>query len=483
MKRGRLFVRLTSLTLSTLALCACQSAPFIAPELALPETLAQRAGGMAVMNSKAPSTPSPIVRSFEQVLPIEELRELTDEALRGSSDLILAVERVELARAQHGGAQAALLPSLNATGAVTHQRTPGADPAANVRTEGASLGLAMPAWEIDLWGRLAARSEAARRDVLANAALADGVRTSIAAQVATLYLELLDLDQQLAITRRTLASRQQSLRMTSARFDAGISSILDVRQAESLHASAEQSMADLQRRLVQTENALSILLGRNPGAINRSQSLSALESLNGVGFALVAELGLPSDLLLRRPDIRAAEQVLRGAHAHVEAARKAFFPSLSLGTTLGLATPALAQLFNSGRYAWSLQPTVGLALFDGGRLQSGLELAQAQQRIALEQYRASIRQAFREVSDTLAALQALRLQREAGQRVVAANRERARIARTRYLSGIASYFEVLDAERQFFDSEVSLSQLTRNDYQALVQLYRVLGGAWRAGVP
>lgn len=454
-----------------LALTACQTSPYLAPEVRVPAAWPHQ---LAAAAAPQPGDALPD-RAPGPVLAVPELMALIDEALAGSSELIVAVERVELARAQLGLTRAAAWPSINVAAATSRQRAPGATPAANSVSESASLGLAQPAWEIDLWGRLAARTEAARRDMLANAALADGVRLSVAAQVATLYLELLDLDQQTAITHRTLASRQQSLRITRARFNEGITSLLDVRQTESLLASSEHTQADLRRRTAQAENALSTLLGRNPGPIARTVPLGTLQ------FPTDLEVGLPSEILQRRPDIRAAEESLRGAHANIEAARKAFLPSLSLATTLGFVSPALAQLFDSGRYAWSLQPSIGVALFDGGRLQSGVEVAQAQQRILIEQYRAAIRQAFREVSDTLVALEALGVQRDASQRVVTANRERLRISRVRYLSGISSYFEVLDAERQLFDSEVTLSQVTRSSHQALVQLYRVLGGSWHAG--
>ena len=461
-------------TLPAWALAACQTAPFVAPEVPVPANWAHQAP--AASAGAAPNASSLADRPWAQVFPVPELTALIDEALAGSSEVAVAVERVELARAQYGLERASMFPSINAAGSATRQRMPGADPSSNVISEGASLGLVMPAWEIDLWGKLAARSEAARRDVLANAALAEGVRISLAAQVATLYLDLLDLDNQLTITRRTLDSRRQSLRLTRARFDEGVSSILDVRQSESLVASSEQSIADQRRRIAQTENALSILAGRNPGPIARSVPLDAL--------VVPAETtaGLPSELLQRRPDIRAAEESLRGASANIEAARKAFLPSVSLSTMLGLASPALGQLFDSGRYAWSVQPAIGVPLFDAGRLQSGVDLAEAQQRILVEQYRSAIRQAFREVSDALVALEQLGLQREASSRVVKANRERLRVTRARYLSGVTSYFEVLDAERQLFDSEVALSQVTRSNHQAVVQLYRALGGGWRDGL-
>lgn len=464
------------LALPVCVLAACQSTPYVAPEVPVPAQWAHQAPAAAGGASAAGGgTASLADRPWAQVFPVPELSALIDEALVGSSELIVAVERVELARAQYGLERASLFPSVNAAGSATRQRMPGADPSANVITEGANLGLAMPAWEIDLWGKLAARSEAARRDVLASAAQAQGVRISLAAQVSTLYLDLLDLDNQLAITLRTLDSRRQSLRLTRARFDEGVSSILDVRQSESLVASSEQAIAEQRRRIAQTENALSILLGRNPGPIGRSVSLDALVIPAG------ATAGLPSELLQRRPDILAAEEALRGATANIDAARKAFLPSVTLSTMLGFASPALGQLFDSGRYAWSVQPAVGVSLFDGGRLQSGVDLAEAQQRILVEQYRAAIRQAFREVSDALVALEQLGVQREASGRVVKANRERLRVTRVRYLAGVTSYFEVLDAERQLFDSDVGLSQVTRNHHQAVVQLYRALGGGWRQG--
>lgn len=460
------------------ALAACQTVPYVAPEVPVPGQWAHQApavvpGAAGTATQASEGSASLADRPWAQVFPVPELTALIDEALLGSSELVVAIERVELARAQYGLERASMFPSLNAAGSATRQRLPGADPSSNVISEGATLALVMPAWEIDLWGKLAARTEAARRDVLANAALAQGVRTSLAAQVATLYLDLLDLDQQLAITRRTLDGRRQSLRLTRARFDEGVSSILDVRQSESLVASSEQAIADQRRRLAQTENALSTLLGRNPGPITRSVPLEALV------VPAEATAGLPSELLQRRPDIRAAEEALRGASANIEAARKAFLPSVTLTTMLGLASPALGQLFDSGRYAWSLQPAIGVPLFDAGRLQSGVELAEAQQRILVEQYRSTIRQAFREVSDALVAIEQLGLQREAASRVVSANRERLRVTRARYLSGVSSYFEVLDAERQLFDTEVALSQVTRTRHQAVVQLYLALGGGWR----
>jgi multidrug efflux system outer membrane protein len=457
------------LLLTAATLAACQPAPFVRPDVPVPAAWPHEQG---LTGDAAATSVKLAEQSWTEIYPVPELTALIDEALVGSSDLRIAFERVELARAQYGLERAASLPAVDLAGTAVRERMPGAHPTDNQIRESWVFALAMPAWEIDLWGRLAARTEAARRDVLANAALAEGVRTSLVAQVSSLYLELLDLDNQLETTRRTLEGRRQALRMTRARFEEGISSILDTRQAESLLASSEQSLADQQRQLAQTQNALAVLIGRNPGPIARSVRLESLPLPEGV------MAGLPSELLDRRPDILAAEEALRGAGANLEAARKAFLPRLTLTTLLGFASPELSQLFDSGRLAWSLQPGVGVPLFDGGRLRSGVELAESQQRILVEQYKATIRQAFREVSDALVAFERLSQQREAARRVAIANRERLRLSQVRYLAGISSYFEVLDAERQLFDSEMALSQTIRANHQAVVQLYRALGGGW-----
>lgn len=448
-----------------LLLAACQPAAFVRPDVPVPASWPRQAEV-----AQAEAAASLGVLPWREILPAPELHALIEEALAANADLRIAIERIELARAQYGVERAALFPGVDAAASVARERMPGFDPRANRIGENAVVGLSMPAWEIDLWGRLAARSEAARREVLASAALADGVRTSLVAQVSSLYLDLLDLDAQDEITRRTLDGRRKALRLTRARFDEGVSSILDVRQAESLLAGSEQALADQARRIAQTENALAILLGRNPGPIARSARLDELRTPARL------EAGLPAELLQRRPDIRAAEQNLRAAGASVEAARKAFLPRITLTTLLGFASTDLGRLFDSDRYAWSLQPTLGLPLFDGGRLQAGVEVAEAQQRILVEQYKATIRQAFREVADALVAFERLTEQRAATRRLVHANRERLRASKARYLAGISSYFEVIDAERQLFDSELGLAQATRGAQQAVVQLYRALGG-------
>lgn len=470
MKSGLLARTLLILSVGTLP--ACGTLPFALPEMLIPATWSQGpAASEAAAASLADLAPA-------DLLPAPELSALLEEALRDSSDLRIAIERVELARAQYGLERSNQWPTLALSGSATRQRLPGANPSENVIGENGSFGLSNPAWEIDLWGKLADRSEAARQQLLASAATAQAVRTSLVAQVATSFLELLDLDNQLAISRHTLDSRRHALRLANARFEEGITSLLDVRQAESLLAGAEVALADQERRVRQTENALAVLIGRPPGPIERRSRLVELP------LPREALAGLPSELLLRRPDILAQEHALRSASADVSAARKAFLPSISLTTMLGFVSPQLSQLFTGDRYAWSVQPAVSLPLFTGGRLQSALAASEAQQRILTEQYKATVRQAFREVSDALIAVEQTTLQQEASRKVAEANRERLKLSNARYLSGIASYFEVLDAERQLFDSELAYSQAKRQAHQSVIQLYRALGGGWqRPGEP
>jgi multidrug efflux system outer membrane protein len=292
--------------------------------------------------------------------------------------------------------------------------------------------------------------------------------------VARSYLTLLDLDNQLDVARQTLVTRRESLRVVKARFEGGITSASDLRQAESNYAGAEAAIAAIERSRSQAENALSILVGRNPGAIARAP--------RAIATAAPPQLpaGVPSTLLERRPDVLAAEQQVRSSDASVDAARKAYFPTISLTGFLGFASPALKDLFDDGRSAWSVAPAVTLPIFTAGRLSSNVDASLAQQRIAVEQYRQTVRNAFREVDDALVAYQRNLEQREALGRVVKANRERERLADLRYRNGVTIYVEVLLAQQQTFESELQYSQANRNVYEAIVNLYTALGGGWEA---
>ncbi|PTD95135.1 efflux transporter outer membrane subunit [Pseudothauera lacus] len=451
--------------LSSLLLTGCLGMPAFSPPTV--ETPAQWRSTPVDARSEAALTK----QTLSSIYPVPELDALISEALSAGSDARIAAERVTLARLQVGLEAASALPQLNAAGSAIRQRAPGFLPDANSLSERGTLALTS-SWELDLWGRLADRTTAARSTAESAEATAAAVRISVAAQVASLYFDLLDLDTRQAITAETLSGRAQSLRLIQARFDEGIASMLDVRQAESLLASAAQSLADQQRRGRQIEHALSVLLGRTPGSVERALTLGE------VSVPQHLPAGLPSDLLLRRPDIVAAEAALRAAQADISAARKAYLPRLTLTTLAGFISPDLGRLVLGDRFAWSIEPAVGVSIFDGGRLRAGVNIAESQQRLLVEQYKAAVRQAFREVEDALAALTFLSQQRIASERVALANRDRLRIVEARFLAGISSYFEVLDAERQLFDSELALSQLTRDVHQSVIQLYRALGGGW-----
>ncbi len=443
-------------------LAGCQLAPPTKPDPVVPESWRVPA---ATARSLGDFAGGAIFRS-------DELDALVREALAANADIAIAAQRVELARSQFGLQRSVVFPQVGGTLSYDRGRFPVGNVDENLVSSSSLLGLSLATWEIDLWGRVRAAAEGARRDVLAADELRLATQVSIVAQVATLYLRILELDLQLDIARRTLETRRESLRLVTLRYKGGVASKLEVQDATTLVAGAEQTIAELSRALARTENALSVLLGRNPGRIARTHKLPELP--------MPAELpaGLPSELLLRRPDIRAAEQALAGADANVEAARLAFFPTITLSGLLGFASPALKDLFDSGRYAWQVGPAIGLPIFTAGRLASNLEGAEAQRAILLEQYKQSVRVAFQDVNDALSDFQRYSEERAALATAADANRERLRLSDLRYKGGVASYFEVLDASRQLFEAELRLTQVLGAQYASVIGLYRALGGSY-----
>jgi multidrug efflux system outer membrane protein len=412
-------------------------------------------------------------RPWGELFRTAELQALINTALTENSDLRIAAARVELVRAQYGLQRSNLFPTVAADAGYDRTRQPSvASAVENRSSEIHSFGLAIPSWEIDIWGRVRSLNEAAYRNFIASEENRRALQTSLIAQVALTYLDLMSLDAQLETARQTAKTRTDSLRLVKLRFTNGVVSAVDLHQAESLLAGAEATIFDLERRLAQTENALSVLTGRNPGPVIRQSRLS--------DFKLLPQLpaGLPSQLIERRPDVRAAENTLAASEANVDAARKAYLPTISLTAFLGFISPEGSTLFDSNRRASSVNPAVTLPIFTAGRLESNVDAARAQQSIALEQYRQSIQVALREVEDALVGYQRLREQRDSQQRVADAERKRLRLTQSRYRGGVSSYFEVLDAERQSFSADLSLLQTTRDVYASVVQLYRALGGGW-----
>ncbi len=455
-----------ALAAAVLALAGC-AAPSVAPRPEVPVPQAWRTP------SEAQATLADL--SWSAFFGDPKLEALLVEALANNHDLRIATERVELARAQYGIQRSYVYPTLAADASYQRQRAPGAG-SSNTGSELATLGLALPTWEIDFWGRLRTLSESARRDLLRTGYARRALGLTLTSEVAQGYVQLVGNDEQIAVARRTLESREASLRLVQARWRGGVASALDVRQAEVLVATNRQTIADLERVRAQTENALAVLVGRNPQPIDRASSLGQR------ALPLEVPAGLPVALLERRPDLLAAEEGLRAAALQTEAARKAFLPTVSLTGFLGFISPELREIVE-GRYAWSAQPAITLPLFTAGRLQSNVDASEASQRIALESYRSAVQVAFREVDDALVAYRRQREAHEALVAAVAAGRERLRLSNLRYVNGVTSYSEVLEAQRDLFSNELSLSQTTSAVYLAGVQLYRALGGGWPTGVP
>jgi multidrug efflux system outer membrane protein len=400
------------------------------------------------------------------------LRDLIARALTNNFDVRIAVARIDEAAAAYRIQRADLLPAINGSGGYTRARVGNLPPLPGAEAEQFDL-FGVLSYELDVWGRIRRLNEAARARYLASAEAAEVVRISLVAGIASTYFNLRALDRQLEIAEATLASRSNSLELTRIKFDDGngIVSELDVAQALTQVASTRSSMASLRRQIVITENALSVLIGGYPQDLPRGLTIEE----QGVPEELMA--GLPSGLLLRRPDLRAAEQQLIAANADIGAARAAYFPVFSLTGALGLQSEELGDLFDTGlSRAWNIAPSIAAPIFNGGKIRAGVRVAEARQRAALATYEQAIQNAFREVNDALTGIQRIREQREADEQVVAAERRRLELGYLRYEGGVASYSDVLDAQRFLFNAELAAVQ-TRNDLLAAhVQLYKALGG-------
>ena len=407
-----------------------------------------------------------------------QLTDYVAEALTNSWDIQIAAARVLQAEAAARVTRSQYFPTVNAGGDIATTRAaqngaaslaPGFDPE---RTFG-DVFVAMPAYELDLWGRIRRANEAARAQLLATVEAQHTVRQTLVAQVATAYLDLLELDLELEIARNTYDARTNSLDLTRSREEGGVASMQDVYQARILVDTAEAAIADTHRRIEQQENLLCILLGRNPGSIHRGTPLTAQR--------MRAEVppGLPSGLLERRPDIRAAEQQLIAANADIGQARAAFYPQLTLTGIFGYQSVALSDLFTGPARTWQFGPAVTMPLFTGGRLKGNLQLAQARFHEAVALYRKTVQGAFRDVSDALIAYQRTREYREKQELNTQAHRDATDLANVRYQGGVTSYLEVLYNEQELFNTELLLAQARLNELLSVVQLYRALGGGWQ----
>jgi len=413
-----------------------------------------------------------------EVFNDERLQGLIRTALVANYDLRDAVARVDAARANLGITRADQLPNIAASADVTTLRNSasGAFPLPQGfeqrRTIG-SVALNLLSFEVDIWGRLRRATEAARADLLATEENRKAVITTLVSDVAGAYFNLLELDMELEIAKRTLSTREGSLQLIRIRERGGLATLLEVRQGEQLVHAAAQAIPAIEQLIEQTENQISLLLGGSPAAIARGRSLADQEQPPAV------PPGLPSSLLERRPDIRGAEQNLVAANAIIGVAKAAYFPQISLTGFLGFQSNQLSNLFTGPTRAWQFVPQVTQPIFTAGRIKSNVRLAKAQQQIALIQYERAIQTAFGEVSDGLIQYRKVREIRAQQELLVATLQDRSRLAYMRYRGGVDTLLNALDADRDLFDAELGIAQTRRNELLAVVQLYRALGGGWQ----
>ena len=405
------------------------------------------------------------------------LQKLIETALANNRDLRVSALNIEQARAQFRIQRAALFPAvgLSASGS----RSSPNPLAAFVEGAGSvsssySVNLGITAWEIDFFGRIASLKEAALAQYLATEESRKAAQISLIGAVASGWLTLLADDELLELTRQTLGTREESVRLTKLRFDNGVASEIDFQLANSLAETARASYAQQQRLRMQDENALALLLGAPlpPEAMAGGDA----NKLDGVKPMPDVPAGLPSDLLAERPDIRAAEQQLIGANANIGAARAAFFPRISLTSSIGTASSEFSNLFERGTKAWSFAPQLTLPIFDAGRNQANLDSSRAAREIAVAQYEKSIQTAFREVADALAGRATLGEQLRAQRAQAQAEAVRLRLSDLRFRNGIASALDLLDAQRSLFSAQQAAVQARLAQLQNQVALYKVLGG-------
>ena len=413
-----------------------------------------------------------------EVFKDPELQNLIKTAIDQNYDLRTAGARINAARANLGLARSEQFPQFDANADLTSNRFSQNGQLASSGQGGqrrsfGSVLLNLLTFEIDVWGRLRNQTKAARAELRATEEDRKAVMTTVVGDVATGYFSLLELDSQLDISKRTLATRENSLRLIKAREQGGLATMLDVRQAEELVYQASQIIPDTERAIEQTENQISVLLGNNPSAIARGKSLGQQEELPAV------PAGLPSSLLERRPDIRAAEENLVAQRALVSAAKKAYFPRISLTGLFGFQSNQLSSLFTGPSRAWTFVPQVAQPIFTGGRLKSDVKFARAQQELALVAYQQTIQNAFREVSDALIQYRKVKEIRIQQELLVTTLQDRSRLAYLRYEGGVDSLLNALDADREVFEAELNLTQTKRDELISVVQLYKALGGGWQ----
>lgn len=446
-----------------LALAACSMQPVY--ERPAAPVAGEFPTGPAYKDSPAGGSPAVDI-GWRDFLADPRLQRLVEIALKNNRDLRVAMLNVAQVQAQYRIQRAALLPQVDGFADASRTRNKG------VTSNDYSVGVAA-AWEIDFFGRLRSLSDAAFEQYFATAYARQAAEILLVSQVADQYLAMLALNEQLAVTRRTLETAQASYKIVKLQFDTGTAAELTLRQSETVVEQANANDAALVRARAQAENGLVLLIGQ-PLPADLPPALPMGEE------KILADIpaGLPSDLLARRPDILQAEALLRSENANIGAARAAFFPRVSLTGSVGTASATLGGLFGAGSQAWSFLPSITVPIFSGGALQASLDVAKIQKDIGIAQYEKAIQTAFREVADGLAARGTYDEQLSSLERYTAAQRRRLELADFRYRNGADTYLNVLTAQTDFYNAQLALVSTRLQRLTSLVDLYRSLGGGW-----
>lgn len=428
--------------------------------------------GLAPEETGKPESASIGDQKWWEVFQDEQLRSLIRTALQQNYDVRIAGTRILQAQAQLGITRADQFPSLGGGASISDQRAAKSAflPAFERGTGQLNVSAA---WELDFWGKFRRATEAGRANLVASEWARREIISTLVTNVSTAYFQLRALDLELEISKRTLASRQESLRLTRSLADHGSTSMLDVRQSEQLVFTAAAEIPSLEQQIEQQENLISILLGKNPDAVPRGQELTEQPHPPEV------PPGLPSSLLERRPDIREAEQQLIAANAQIGVARAAYFPQISLSGTGGFQSAALTELFGGPAGTWNFGASLAQPIFTAGRLRSNVRFAEAQQQAGLLFYEQTVQGAFRSVSDALIASRKSREFRTQEELLFQSAQDAAHLSHMRYSGGVTGYLEVLTNETNAFSAELGLVQARLNELLALVQLYKALGGGWQ----
>ena len=480
---SRPYIRLAGLALAIASTIGCAVGPnYKRPSVDVPVTYRgaqaeQQPASPDVQPQQAqPAAAQPTPQSLGdekwwEVFQDAQLQSLIRTALKNNYDVRIAATRVLQAQAQVSITRANQLPTVNAGGNIASQQSPQLGPIPSYELTQGEVA-ASAAWDLDFWGKYRRASEAARANLLANEWAQKEVMSSLVANLATAYFQLRQYDLELEISNRTLGSRRDSLKLTQTLEQHGINSLLDVRQSEQLVYTAATEVPDLERQIAQEENAISILVGKNPGDVPRGLALTEQP------HAPEVPAGIPSAVLDRRPDVREAEASLVAANAQIGVARAAYFPDIALTATAGYESPELTNLFTGPAGIWNMAASLTQPIFQGGRLKNNVRLAQAERDQMVLTYQQTIQGAFRDVSNALVAYrkdQELRVQQE---HLVESARDAARLSQVRFKAGTTDYLEVLTNETNSFSAELALAQAQGNELIALVQLYQALGGGW-----